>query len=63
VPTSSAELKAIELATNFIFQQDEQVILTDTRTACQILLNAMKEDRHNKITMRILKGIQTHKNE
>jgi hypothetical protein len=31
VPISSAELKAIEIATNFIFQQDEQrvVIFTD----------------------------------
>jgi hypothetical protein len=35
VPISSAELKALEIATNFIFQQDEQktVILTDSRTA------------------------------
>jgi hypothetical protein len=32
VPISSAELKAIEIATNFIFQQDEQqaVILTES---------------------------------
>jgi hypothetical protein len=49
VPISSAELKAIEIATNFIFQQDEQngVILTDSRTACQILMQAMEGDRHN----------------
>jgi hypothetical protein len=32
VPISSVELKAIEIATNFIFRQDEQraVILTDS---------------------------------
>jgi ribonuclease HI len=56
----SAELKAIKIATNFIFQQDEQraVIITDSRTACQILMKAMKEDRHKKIAMRILEGIQ-----
>jgi ribonuclease HI len=60
VPISSTELKAIESATNFIFQQDEQraVILTDSRTACQILMKAMEGDRHNKIVMRIMKGIQ-----
>jgi hypothetical protein len=63
VPISSAELKAIEIATNFIFpifQQDEQkvVILTDSRTACLILMKAMEGDRHNKIPMRILKVIQ-----
>jgi hypothetical protein len=45
---------------NFIFQQDEQraVILTDSRTACQILMKAMEGDRRNKIAMRILKVIQ-----
>jgi hypothetical protein len=60
VPISSAEQKAIEIATNFIFQQDEQraVILTDSRTACQILMKAMKRDRHKKIAIRILKVIQ-----
>jgi ribonuclease HI len=60
VPNSSAELKAIEIATIFIFQQDEQkaVILTDSRTACQILMKAMKGDRHNEIAMRILQSIQ-----
>jgi ribonuclease HI len=59
VPISYAELKAIEIATNFIFQQDEQraVILTDSRTACQILKKAMKGDRHNEIALRILKNI------
>jgi ribonuclease HI len=52
---SSAELKAIEIATNFIFQQDEQrvVILTDSRMAWQILMKAMETDRHNKNAMRI----------
>jgi hypothetical protein len=60
VQISSAELKTIEIATNFIFQQDEQraVILNDSRTACQILMKAMEGDRYNKIAMRILKGIQ-----
>jgi DNA-binding sugar fermentation-stimulating protein len=55
-------LKAIEIATNFIFQKDEQraVILTDSRTACQILMKAIEGDRHNKIAMRILKGIPAH---
>jgi ribonuclease HI len=55
-----AELKAIEIATNFKFQQDEQmaVILTDSRTACQILMKAMKGNRHNKISMGILKSVQ-----
>jgi hypothetical protein len=54
VPISSAELKAIEIATNFIFQQYEQkaVILTDSRMACQILMKAMEGDRHNKIAMK-----------
>jgi ribonuclease HI len=49
VPMSSAELKSIDIATKFIFQQDEQnaVILTDSRTACQILMKAMEGDRHN----------------
>jgi hypothetical protein len=39
---------------------DEQkaVILTDSRTACQILMKAIEGDRHNKIAMRILKIIQ-----
>jgi hypothetical protein len=57
VPISSAELKATEIATNFIFQQDEQkaAILTDSRTACQILIKALEGNRHNKIAiMRIL---------
>jgi ribonuclease HI len=60
VPISSAELKVIQIATNFMFQQDEQkaAILTDSKTACQILMKAMKGDRHNKIAMRILKSIQ-----
>jgi hypothetical protein len=52
--------KTIEIATHFIFQQDEQkaVILNDSRTACQILMKAMEGDRHNKIAMRILEVIQ-----
>jgi ribonuclease HI len=60
MPISSAELKAIKIATNFIYQQDEQraVILTDSRTACQILMKAMDGDRHNKIVLEILKGIK-----
>jgi hypothetical protein len=60
VPISLAVLKATEIATNFIFQQDEQkaVIPTDSRTACQILMKAMEGDRHNKIAMRILEVIQ-----
>jgi ribonuclease HI len=60
VPISSAELKAIEIATILISQQDKQraVILTDSRTACQILMKAIEGDRHNKIAMRILMVIQ-----
>jgi hypothetical protein len=56
MPISSAELKAIEIAANFIFQQTEQsaVILTDSRTPCQILMKAMEGDRHHKIALRIL---------
>jgi hypothetical protein len=55
VAISSAELEAIEIATNFIFQQDEQraVKFTDTRTAFQLLMKAIEGDRHNKIAMRI----------
>jgi ribonuclease HI len=48
LPISTAELKAIERA----------VILTNSRTTCQILIKALEGGRHNKIAMRILKGIQ-----
>jgi hypothetical protein len=33
-------------------------MLTDSRTACQILMKATEGDRHNKMAMRILKVIQ-----
>jgi hypothetical protein len=52
VPISSAELKAIEIATNFIFRQYEQkaVILTDSRTACQIPETDTHTEDHTKRT-------------
>jgi hypothetical protein len=51
MPISSAELKVIEI------DKQRVVTLSDSRTACQILMKAMKGYRHNKIAMRILKSI------